>query len=433
MVISESATKMPSVCKLDKRLDQVKSEAKSECKEQADDSLTSLQWLQEVKINISNDTASILPPYSPVPSTNSEDSRADDLYEGVKEEIDDDQVIDYKTNPHYKPPYSYATLICMAMKEANMPKMTLSSIYRWITDNFVYYKHADQSWQNSIRHNLSLNKCFVKVPRKKGEPGKGGYWSLVPEYADKLLESQLKKRRLQEQNNNNIPSKRSRMHQKAGTMHFENAMRQRLFSGSVSSSESVTEFDDDENDMIHMDHSYGKAVKETSQHTVENETPDSEVEACNFVSSDFIEQALNGDFCLNTGITGEKLSESMRGVAQDLMDARRFTFCMNSPAFGIGNRFELSSPFYLSPPPSANDVAGPLEFTDQPDLTVRGYSLPIHNFMMEDLGVKVEPLSPVPSNEFWGDVVDFANEHFQFGDEDDLSDFSENFSENFSD
>ena len=141
---------MPSVCKLDKRLDQVKSEAKSECKEQADDSLTSLQWLQEVKINISNDTASILPPYSPVPSTNSEDSRADDLYEGVKEEIDDDQVIDYKTNPHYKPPYSYATLICMAMKEANLPKMTLSSIYRWITDNFVYYKHADQSWQVKI-------------------------------------------------------------------------------------------------------------------------------------------------------------------------------------------------------------------------------------------------------------------------------------------
>ena len=163
MVISESSAKMPSVCKLDKRLDQVKSEGKSECKEQADDSLTSLQWLQEVKINISNDAASILPPYSPVPSTNSEDSRADDLYEGAKEEIDDDQVIDYKTNPHYKPPYSYATLICMAMKEANLPKMTLSSIYRWITDNFVYYKHADQSWQVKLYYSdfFSLFSKFL--------------------------------------------------------------------------------------------------------------------------------------------------------------------------------------------------------------------------------------------------------------------------------
>lgn len=54
--------------------------------------------------------------------------------------------VDYKTNGTVKPPYSYATLICMAMK-ANKNKMTLNSIYKWIRENFLYYQKADPSWQ----------------------------------------------------------------------------------------------------------------------------------------------------------------------------------------------------------------------------------------------------------------------------------------------
>ncbi|KAM8837590.1 forkhead box protein J1-B [Spinachia spinachia] len=104
--------------------------------------------------------------------------------------------VDYKTNPKVKPPYSYASLICMAMQASKQPKVTLSTIYNWITENFRYYKHAEPSWQNSIRHNLSLNKCFKKVPRQKDEPGKGGFWQIDPQYADMFVDGIFKRRRI---------------------------------------------------------------------------------------------------------------------------------------------------------------------------------------------------------------------------------------------
>lgn len=83
--------------------------------------------------------------------------------------------------PEAKPQYSYAQIIGMAILRAPTRRLTLNQIYTWVAGHFSHFReHSKVQWQNSIRHNLSLNKSFEKQDRPKDDPGKGHYWIIKP-------------------------------------------------------------------------------------------------------------------------------------------------------------------------------------------------------------------------------------------------------------
>lgn len=124
------------------------------------DSLTDLQWLEALKaVPVSSSALPALAKPSTIWEDDSKASESSDPADLLSLFPRDPYHEVYKTDPDVKPPFSYATLICLAIKAAGKSKVTLNTIYRFIKENFIYYRHAGAGWQVSLAYGWLCTVC----------------------------------------------------------------------------------------------------------------------------------------------------------------------------------------------------------------------------------------------------------------------------------
>jgi len=127
-----------------------------------DDDLTSLSWLQD---------SDLLKNINAGEKEDEGQKENGDIKEGNHYNQTHPPHVPYNPQKHInsKPPYSFSCLIFMAIEDSPQKKLPVKDIYSWILNHFPYFQHAPTGWKNSVRHNLSLNKCFKKVDKDRGQ------------------------------------------------------------------------------------------------------------------------------------------------------------------------------------------------------------------------------------------------------------------------
>jgi forkhead box protein N len=151
---SSSEDQLTSSCFAELRLDKFEQSYDSD-----DDELTSLEWLQNRDLLKTIETGDRSLCTSP----------ADDDISKENDETGAMQSFGSSRSSNGKPPYSFSCLIFMAIEESPLKRLPVKEIYNWIQTNFPFFRAAPTGWKNSVRHNLSLNKCFMKVEKDRGQ------------------------------------------------------------------------------------------------------------------------------------------------------------------------------------------------------------------------------------------------------------------------
>nr|XP_032816683.1 forkhead box protein Q1-like [Petromyzon marinus] len=95
-----------------------------------------------------------------------------------------------------KPPFSYIALIAMAIRDSQTGRLTLAEINDYLMSKFPFFRGSYTGWRNSVRHNLSLNECFVKVLRDPSRPwGKDNFWMINPDSEYTFADGVFRRRR----------------------------------------------------------------------------------------------------------------------------------------------------------------------------------------------------------------------------------------------
>ena len=88
---------------------------------------------------------------------------------------------------------SYTAMIAQAILSTPDHKTTLGGIYDYIELNYGGLEKRVKGWRNCVRHNLSLNECFVKLGRSRN--GRGNDWIIHPSYLESFMGGEYRKRR----------------------------------------------------------------------------------------------------------------------------------------------------------------------------------------------------------------------------------------------